>query len=375
MCGLFPDAKPIVPPCSTQAPAAETDTRPQSDVVEFADPAGTRGTGSPSGGPNPAIGAAIYEPGNNSADWLTTCTLPQNQSALCDGIVSAFVDAHRSPLAHPSLSTPGALALAPDGTLYVADTRLLAIAPSGNLRFVGDIDGANALAYHNGALYVSDMANNLVERVGALGNVEVVAGNGTGGFSGDGGPARRAQLFEPTAITFGPDGALYIADQGNERIRRVATDGTITTIAGRGDPSDTGDGGPATHAGVDPHALAFDRAGNLYVFQQDTKTIRVIDPHGVINSAAQSRYVSAFAVAPDGSIAIADYGNFGLARITSGGTITALPFHHSGVLRPVGIAVAPNGDTYVDDSGVVGGGAVRLLRVAPNGQSTTITPR
>jgi sugar lactone lactonase YvrE len=107
------------------------------------------------------------------------------------------------------------------------------------------------------------------------GLVTTVAGNGTRGFSGDGGPATEASLDRPRDLELGPDGRLYIADTDNHRIRVVdLATGVITTIAGNGNAGFTGEGGPAAQAALNrPFGIAFDESGNLYI--SDTFNNRV----------------------------------------------------------------------------------------------------
>jgi sugar lactone lactonase YvrE len=276
----------------------------------------------------------------------------------------------------PPLVDPWSVAVSADGTLYVGDTgahRVVTIS-DGVARLVAKVQQPLGLAFGpDGLLYVADDGTHSVLRVERDGRVTTFAGNGKVGFSGDGGPATRAQLSDPVALTFGPDGALYIADAGNERVRRVAPDRTISTFAGNGSPSYTGDGGPALEAGLDPQELAFDGSGNLVVFQFDTKAIRRITPDGIITSV-ESRYASGLAARPDGGVAIADYGGFGLSLLSPGGTISNIPFEHAGLFRPTAIAVAANGDTYVADDGAGSGGPMRIMRVHPDGSSEDITP-
>ena len=274
------------------------------------------------------------------------------------------------------LVQPSALAISPDGTLYVADRgahRIVAFS-HGVARLVAHVEEPRGLAFdHEGNIYVADNGTNTVLRIAGDGRVTTYAGDGTVGFAGDGGTATQAKLTSPIAVAVGPDDALYIADAGNERVRRVARNGTITTFAGNGSPSVTGDGGPAIDAGLDPQALAFDGAGDLVVFHFTTKAIRRIAPDGIITSV-ESRYASALAARPDGNVEIADYGGFGLSYLAPNGTIFNLPFQHSGVFRPVAIAVAANGDTYVADDGGSGGGPMRIMLVHPDGTSVDMTP-
>jgi sugar lactone lactonase YvrE len=114
------------------------------------------------------------------------------------------------------------------------------------------------------------------------------AGNGTKGFSGDGGPATEAQLNFPTGISRRPDGALYICDTGNHRVRKVARDGIITTIAGTGVGGWSGDGGPAIAAKLnEPYEVRFDSAGNIFWVERLNHAVRKLDPKtGIISTIA-----------------------------------------------------------------------------------------
>jgi DNA-binding beta-propeller fold protein YncE len=115
-----------------------------------------------------------------------------------------------------------------------------------------------------------------------------VAGNGTKGFSGDGGPATEAQLNFPTGISRGPDGALYICDTLNHRIRKVAVDGIITTIAGTGVGGWSGDGGTATSAKLnEPYEIRFDSTGNIFWVERVNHCVRKLDSRtGILSTIA-----------------------------------------------------------------------------------------
>jgi DNA-binding beta-propeller fold protein YncE len=130
-----------------------------------------------------------------------------------------------------------------------------------------------------GLLYVVDTMNSRVRRVDLANDViETIAGNGTAGFSGDGGPATDASLNLPRDAEIGPDGRLYIADTENQRVRAVdLTTGIITTVAGNGQMAYGGDGGPPLQASFwRPWGVAFDGAGNLYVADTYNNRIREI---------------------------------------------------------------------------------------------------
>src|SRR5262249_4440709 len=116
-----------------------------------------------------------------------------------------------------------------------------------------------------GDVYIADQRNNRIRRVGREGTISTVAGCGRRGFDGDGGPAIAASLAGPDATVVSGKGVLYIADSGNHRVRMVAPDGVITTFAGTG-KGYAGDGGSAMRAQLNvPASLAFDLAGNLLV--------------------------------------------------------------------------------------------------------------
>ncbi|MCX7005796.1 MAG: hypothetical protein NTY53_00825 [Kiritimatiellaeota bacterium] len=119
-------------------------------------------------------------------------------------------------------------------------------------------------------------------------HIATFAGTGEKGFSGDGGLATKAQLREPFGIVRGPDGALYICDTGNHAIRRVAADGTITTVAGCGRKGYSGDNGPATKAELfEPYEVRFDRAGNLFFVEMRNHIVRRVDAKtGMISTVA-----------------------------------------------------------------------------------------
>ena len=138
-----------------------------------------------------------------------------------------------------------------------------------------------------GNVYVADNGNYRVRRISSDGIVTTVAGNGTAGFSGDGGPATDAQLSAVFGVALDVAGNLLIADSNANRIRRVTPDGTITTIAGTGDRGLEGDGGPAVAAQLrNPAGIAIDTAGNLFIADLGNARIRRVTPDGNITTVA-----------------------------------------------------------------------------------------
>jgi len=143
-----------------------------------------------------------------------------------------------------------------------------------------DIDGA-------GNLYISDQFNHRIRKVDTGGIITTVAGIGTAGFSGDGGPATSARLNFPTDMRVDGTGNLCIADAANHRVRKVNTSGIITTIAGTGVAGFSGDGGLATSARLnEPIRLLSDLVGNLYIADRANDRVRKVNPSGIITTIA-----------------------------------------------------------------------------------------
>lgn len=218
---------------------------------------------------------------------------------------------------------------------------------------VFDSVGGFVLDLPRGYMYLADYNNNRVRRVDRDGIVTTVAGSGIAGFAGDGGPATRAQLMEPSDIAVAEDGSLYIADSGNNRVRRVDIHGIITTVAGTGQAgydgpvgddglSFSGDGVPATKAMLrTPANLALDGRGNLYISDEGNQRIRRVSTDGVITTVAGSgvtdggdgdgpatraffRYPGGLTFGPDGSLYIVDGGNHRIRRVTPAGLISTV---------------------------------------------------
>ncbi len=169
-----------------------------------------------------------------------------------------------------------------------------------------------------GNLYICDTFNSRLRRVNSAGIITTVAGNGSYKFSGDGGSARSANLSNPHGVIKDTAGNLYVVDTINNRIRKIATDGTISTIAGTGFYGYAGDGGPAIAARMAlPTAIAFDRQGNLLVADFFNHAIRSISPSGVITTLAGAP--SRQGLAGDGGPAVNASLNFPIGVSADGG--------------------------------------------------------
>ncbi len=136
-----------------------------------------------------------------------------------------------------------------------------------------------------GNLYIADYSNNRIRMITTAGIISTLAGNGTQGYNGDGSSATDAELYHPSDIAFDDKGNLYIAEVGNNRIRQINTLGIITTVAGKDTSGFSGDGGQATAAKLQtPSGIAFDADGNIYIADAGNNRIRMINTLGIINT-------------------------------------------------------------------------------------------
>ena len=226
------------------------------------------------------------------------------------------------PAALAGLASPGGLALDREGNLYISEAggnRVRQVTPEGVIRtiagpgsglgdpFWGDallaeLHSPDGLAVDsNGSVYVADTANHLVRKVTPYGEMSVIAGTGVAGFSGDGGPASQAQLQFPGGVAVDESGNIFVADSGNNRVRRVDPAGVIRTIAGVGGPGYSGDGGPAWRATLNwPLALALGADGSLYVADAGNFRVRRLtpDPFAGISWTPAVRHAASFQQSP-----------------------------------------------------------------------------
>jgi sugar lactone lactonase YvrE len=176
-----------------------------------------------------------------------------------------------------------------------------------------------------GNVYVADSGNNVIREVRRDGTIVTFAGNGQRGNSGDGGNPRSAQLFAPVGIAIAPDGSLFIADTNNHRVRRIDHGGNIVAFAGSGRAAYGGDGGPATAADLNlPTGLAFDNAGNLYIADSGNNRVRKVAPNGTMTTVAGDgtpavlANPSAVAVSPACVLFITDTDNHRIVKLVGG---------------------------------------------------------
>lgn len=182
-------------------------------------------------------------------------------------------------------------------TPHVSGQTIITVAGTGTSGYSGDGGPATSARVNlptaicrdfYGNIYVADRFNHRVRKIDLSGTITTIAGTGVAGFLGDGGPAVNARLNQPIGVVVDMDGNVYISDNSNERIRKVDTTGVITTIAGTGVAGFLGDGGPAINARLnDPWGLCVDKLGNLYVADRINNRVRKIDVStGVITTVA-----------------------------------------------------------------------------------------
>ena len=309
---------------------------------------------------------------------------------------------------------PGGVAVGPDNSLYVADTRnerVVRVLANGRVeRFAGprhanenNGDGGPALEAEfadpraiavaagpttageppqAGVLYVADYYHATIRRIGPDGTITTVAGVRNAGFGGDGGRATEAALSVAGGVAATSDGTFYIADTGNNRIRKVESNGVITTVAGDGRPGYNGDGKLAVEASLnEPGGVAVTPNGTLYIADTGNNRIRKVENNGVITTVAgdgsprfsgetEPKAASSFnhptglAVAGDGTVFVADTRNNRVRRIALNGVITTVAGNgkaafdgdggqptRAALNAPQGVAVAFDGTVYVADTG------------------------
>ena len=278
---------------------------------------------------------------------------------VAGGGVSGF-SGDGGPATAAKLNGPLAVAVDASGNLFIADfgnyrvrevtaDRTIRTVAGGGTSRPGDgglgtaasIDSPAGVALDSGGnLFFTENWSNRVRKVLPSGIINTIAGNGAGGFSGDGGTATSARLDFPTAVATDRSGNLYIADSDNARVRKVAAEGIISTVAGGG-TSGPGDGGPATAARLNnPVAVAVDASGNLFIADAGDSRIRKVTAAGTISTVA---------------------GN-GIAGISGdGGAAVSASLNH-----PAGVAVDAAGNVYISDTG-----NNRIRKVSPKGVITT----
>jgi sugar lactone lactonase YvrE len=298
--------------------------------------------------------AAAYASGGSS--------VPQNIITIAgDGIGGYNGDGIAAIAAE--LYIPSGVAMDGSGNIYIADYEnqrirevnttgiINTVAGNGTGGYSGDggnataaeLNGASGVAVDgSGNIYIADRQNQRIRKVNSSGIISTIAGNGTYGYNGDGIAATTAELFGPVGVAADGSGNIYIADYDNARIRKVNTSGVITTVAGNGAGSYSGDGGAATAAELNaPYGVAIDGSGNIYIADFGNSRIRKVNNSGIISTVvgngtagyngdeiaattAELLYPSGVAVDVYNNIYIADGGNYRIRQVTSSGIISTI---------------------------------------------------
>ncbi len=259
------------------------------------------------------------------------------------------------------------------GSGYIINT----VAGNGTYGYTGDggsataatITGAGDIVFDNSNnMFFCDIYNHAIRKVNTSGVISTVAGDGSNGSIGDGGPATAARFYTPIGLEIDAAGHLYVADHRNHKIRKIdASTGIITTIAGTGTSGSSGDGGAATAADIQyPVGVALDAAGNIYFSEYGHGTIRKIDAvTGIISTFAtgmtEPMYIQfdqagnlfvgsedspgrVYKVSPTGTVGIVAGNGLHSTPTGDGGPATA-----AGMSRSEGVAIGRNGNLYISD--------------------------
>jgi len=291
---------------------------------------------------------------------------------------------------------------APDVISTVAGDGSAAYSGDGGLATSASLNYPNGVAVDSaGNIYIADSTNHRIRKVDKLsGTITTTAGNGTPGYSGNGGPATSASLNYPYGVAVDSTGNIYIVDLGNSRIRRVdKLSGNITTVAGNGTPGYSGDGGPATSASLfNPYGVAVDALGNIYVADFTNNRVRKVDKlsgnittvagngtaaySGDDGLAASAGLAGPRDVAVDstGNIYIADSSSHRIRRVDTNGVISTVAGNGTPIFSgdggfaisaslyfPYGVVLDSLGNIYIAESG-----SQRIRKVDTNGVITTI---
>ena len=281
--------------------------------------AGT-GTSGYFGDGGPAVNAGLKHPFGVAVDTSGNLFIADTgnnviRKVAANGVIStvagdglAGYSGDNGPATNASLFNPSGVAADASGNLFIADTDnsvIRKVAANGIIttfagNSVDDYSGdggqaTNASMYFpsgvavdtSGNLFIADSYNNVIRKVGADGIISTVAGNGSSGYSGDGGQATNANLYFPLDVVADASGNLFVADTDNFVVRRVDARGIISTVAGNGAAGFSGDGGPATNAALRwPSSVAVDASSNLFISDTDNNVIRQVATNGIITTVA-----------------------------------------------------------------------------------------
>jgi len=352
-------------------------------------------------------GVAVDNNGNiYIADWLNNRIRKVDASGTIstfagDGIAGYCGDGEDARKAE--LITPYAVSTDTQGNVYIADygnhrirkvnTKgiISTIAGNGVQNYFGDggpatnaeLNSPSGIAVSKmGIIYCADKSGNFIHKIDTNGIISIIAGNGTKGFSGDGGLSIHSQVSSPSLLTIDSVGTLYIADLGNQRIREINNRGIISTIAGCGAIGFSGDGSRATDAKMNaPYSISLNSKGDMLIADFGNQRIRKVDRNGIISTIAgngtigytgdggtatnaQLNYPSDVVEDEAGNIYISDESNNCIRKINSAGIISTIAGNgtagYSGdgekatsaqLAGPIGLVLDNKGNLFVADNG------------------------
>jgi uncharacterized protein (TIGR03437 family) len=323
--------------------------------------------------------AMLFAAGVASAQQYVISTvagIPQVQGFFGDG-ASALV---------AQLYKPQRVAVDSKGNYYISDYytnavrmvtvstgNIATIAGNGMAGFAGDngpATDANIKDVHGiavdsaGNVYISDTSNNRIRKIDTKGVITTFAGNGSQGFAGDGAAASKATMWFPAGLAIDGSGNLFVADYGNSTVRKITSGGNISTVAGTGAWGLSGDGGAANKSPLAaPMSIAVDGAGNLYIGDIGSASIRKVTTDGNIRTVVSGVTPQSLAVDAAGNLYFVDGINSVVQKVLPTGTILAIAgtgqAGYSGeavqatlaqLNQPSGLAMAASGSLYVADS-------------------------
>jgi sugar lactone lactonase YvrE len=329
--------------------------------------------------------------------------LPNNIITTIAGNGSYDYSGDGGPAAQASLKGPFGVTVDASGNLLIADFGnerirkvstngiIVTVVGNGSHGYSGDGGPAtNAMLWYptkvaidtSGNLFIADSANYRVRKVDTNGLISTVAGNGSYGYSGDNGAATNAELYEPHGVTVDTFGNLFIADQDNNRIRKVSTNGIITTVAGTNRSGFSGDGGPAITAKLsEPSGVLVDGSGNLFIADWVNYRVRKVDTNGLISTVAGNGsfgysgdnvaatnaslwFPNDVVLDASGNLFIADQDNNRIRKVDTNGIITTVagngsygysgdggPATNASVKEIYDVAMDASGDLFIVDAG------------------------
>jgi sugar lactone lactonase YvrE len=326
------------------------------------------------------------------------------------------------PATNTILNTPYGVAQDGMGNRFIADTgnsvirkvdtngMTTIVAGNGSASFSGDGGAATNAGLFGpasvavdpvGNLFIADRGNNRIRKVDTNGVISTVAGNGVAAYAGDNGQATNAEIYSPVGICLDTNGDLFIADEFNSRIRKVGTNGVMTTVAGNGLPGYSTDGGSATACEINyPTGVAMDSSNNLFIADSYNCRIRKVNASGIISTvagtgtpgysgdgglaaSAKINYPAAVAVDAARNLFIADSGNNCIRKVGTNNIITTVAGNgtngfsgdggmatNANLSGPQNVSVDCIGDLFIADSS-----NSRIREVGTNGTIVTVAGR